>query len=179
MNARGFSLVEMLVTIGIVAMLMAITLGVNRTGERQIALFREKSLLVANFNRVKAKSLQTFLLPSRPCGYGINIDTANNRYALFRDDPSAPPDCATADLAYGGTSEDLDEHGYPEVYDLPTGVSIQAAGTTLADIVYIPPQPQIIINGDPLITNADVVLETPDGSSITIRVNNAGQITTL
>src|SRR3989344_4051996 len=77
---KGFTLVEVLVTIGILAILLSTMVGITRTGDQQVLLSKEQSLLLVALNRAKASALQTFFQPNHPCGYGIFIDIANSSY---------------------------------------------------------------------------------------------------
>lgn len=177
---EGFTLVEMLVVLSVTALLMSLIVGLNKTGQRQVFLFREKSLMVANFNRIKAVALQTYLQPNRPCGFGIHVESASNRYVLFEDRALTPGDCgvASANRRYD-SGEELIEGGIVQEYAIATSsVMIQSANFT--DIVYVPPEPRVYIDYPAGASTGVIILQTVDGSTqITVQVNDAGQITTF
>lgn len=174
----GFTLVEMMVTIGIITLLSAALIGVTRTGDQQIILFRESSLLIANLNRVKGNAIQTFLQPGRPCGYGIYIDQVNRSYTLFQDQPSTPNKCATANHVFDAPAETLMIGATPQVFQLPVGVQFGPA-TNVLNIVYVPPIPDVFINNGGLQTGIITIQGTSGSTVLTIQVNSSGQITTI
>lgn len=61
----------------------------------------------------------------------------------------------------------------------PTTSPGQTPGTTLSDIIFIPPDPTVIINGYRTVKEASLNIETKDKSiKVVVEVNNAGRIST-
>ena len=175
---KGFTLVEVLVTIGILAILLSTMVGITRTGDQQVLLSKEQSLLLVALNRAKASALQTFFQPNHPCGYGIFIDIANSSYTLFQDQPTNPTDCSTANNTFDAPGEILTLGTTPQIYTLPPGVQFGPA-TNVSSVIYIPPNPDVYINNGTLQVGI-IMLQSINATAVrSIQINNAGQITTL
>jgi prepilin-type N-terminal cleavage/methylation domain-containing protein len=174
----GFTLVEVLVTIGILVILLSATVGITRTGDQQVLLSKEQSLLLVALNRAKASALQTFFQPNHPCGYGIFIDIVSNSYTLFQDQPTNPSDCTTANHLFDAPGEVLTIGVTPQIYTLPPGVQFGSA-TNVSTVVYLPPNPDVFINNGALQIGI-ITLQSNNAAAVrSIQINNAGQITTL
>lgn len=74
-NIRGgFSLIEMLVAIGIMIVLSGVMLGYSRTSERQVALISDRDRVVSVVNRTRDLALaRSYVVGQGICGYGINF----------------------------------------------------------------------------------------------------------
>ena len=81
MQRDGFTFIETLITMGILLMLTSILLLYNRSGERQIVLFKEKAGVVGLILKAKSLSLNTLIIDEPICGYGVHFE--NNSYILF------------------------------------------------------------------------------------------------
>lgn len=161
----GFTLIEVLVILGVTTFLMSILILYSRVGERQILLLRERARLVNTILRSKALAIQTFQQPKEVCGYGVHFET--NRYILFKDVKDAAADCATSDKKYSGSAEDV-EIFQPE--------NLKLTDLTVTDILFIPPDPATLLI--PVQTETVITIATLDSSaSVKIKVNNAGQVT--
>lgn len=168
-NEKGFTVLEMLVVISIMALLTSLLILYSRTGENQVILFREQARLITALNRAKSLSVQLYNAPETPCGFGVHF--SQNSFLIFRD---LAPDCANATHTYNDPSELFED------YQLSSKIRFRPldSGLTLSDIVFVPPDPKTIIDDDPNKSEATVILETLDGkASVEIKVNNAGQIT--
>lgn len=170
---KGFTLIEILISIGIVALLSSAMIAYNRVGERQIILFKEQAKVLGVISRAKTLSISTFGEIAVSCGWGVHIDAGLNKFFIFKDIAAVSGDCSTADKTYTETSSDE----LFESFDLDSGVEFDSSLTTLSDIVFIPPYFSVVINSDSVQDSAEVVIKTIDGgSSVAIKVNSAGQI---
>lgn len=164
-NKWGFTLVEMLVVMAVIAVVSTSLILYSRTGERQIILFKDQASIVAALSRAKSLSVATFGQAGVPCGYGVHFE-APRKFLLFKDLAS---DCSAADNIYSGPNELF------ESFELSQ--SLNFGTLTLTDIVFIPPNPRVVItpSGDEAVINIKTV---DGGSSSTIKVTSAGQIST-
>jgi prepilin-type N-terminal cleavage/methylation domain-containing protein len=165
----GFTIIEMLVVIAIMALLTSLLILYSRSGENQVILFREQARLITALNRAKSLSVQLYNAPETPCGFGVHF--SQNSFLIFRD---LAPDCANASHTYNDPNELFED------YQLSPKIRFRSldSAVTLSDIIFIPPDPKTIIDDDPNKAEAIVILETLDGNtSVEIKVNNAGQIT--
>ncbi|OGY59107.1 MAG: hypothetical protein A3E61_02375 [Candidatus Colwellbacteria bacterium RIFCSPHIGHO2_12_FULL_43_12] len=182
-NKGGFTLVEMLVTISVTLILSGILIGYSREAGKHLVLVNNQAKLVSLIARAKSLSTATFFegtLPLNPgdpriCGYGVHVDTVSGEIFIFRD---LAVDCVmNGDNRFG--SGDIPLTGQLNVFELTPQVTQFASDMTLDDIIFIPPDPTIIINGDTSLKEAMISIEVKDGSSKSIiKINNAGRIST-
>jgi prepilin-type N-terminal cleavage/methylation domain-containing protein len=169
---NGFTLIEMLVVIGIISILSGIFIVYSRTGEQQIVLFKEQAKVMAAVSRAKILGISAFRESSTEagssCGYGVHIELPNT-VIIFKD---IAQNCELSDQRYtpANPSEKF------ESFQLDPRVKLDVM-TSLTDIVFIPPDPSVVITPDQ--DQAVIVIKTiDDKSSATIKVNSAGQIST-
>lgn len=167
-QAKGFTIIETLVTISITVLLSSFLILYSRAGESQIILFRDQARLIAALNRAKSLSIQTFNVPQSSCAFGVYFSQSENSFLIFKD---LAADCRNSDNAYTDTGEIF------EKYQLSPQVKF--GDLTLTDIIFIPPDPKTLIDNDSNKTEAFIILQNLNGSaSLEVKVNNAGQITT-
>ncbi len=178
----GFTLIEMLVIISVTLILSAILIGYSREAGKQLLLINNQAKLVSLVARAKSLSIITFLENTLPtgqnepkmCGYGAHLERNSGEVFIFRD---MAVDCSASDNKY--TSSDTKLTGELNVFKLDTKVTQFASDNTLNDIIFIPPDPTIIINSDRSVQDAVIGIETKDGSGkVVVKVNNAGRIST-
>ena len=164
----GFSLLEILVVLGVMTMLSTVVFSYGRSGENQIILFQEQAKMVSAILRSKNLAIQTYLDEESICGYGVHIDLSKNRLIIFKDKFES---CNDSDNRYSGDNEDF------EIIDLHERLS--ALESDFTDVLFIPPDPQTVFDGDfnkkgsyTLIIKSDSV----SGEKY-ISVNNFGQVT--
>ena len=178
MNSKsGITIVEILVTISVMAILSSILIIYNRTAERQLILFKEQARLVSTLNRAKGLAMALFReIPPIPCGYGVHISSAASTYLIFRNLPDAGGKCDNSDNEWSGPGEN-----FGDVIQIDKAVEIDSASTTLQDVFFIPPDPKTIINNITSTIEAEVVIKIKGsiGSNRkVIKVNKAVHITT-
>src|SRR3989338_2210710 len=96
---RAFSLVEVVVVIGITAILMAMSLGYNRNSERQIIIFSEQAKVAGIFERAKTLALTRYKKGDTDfCGIGVyfDIDRDPNELIIFGDNSNS---CGNYDVS--------------------------------------------------------------------------------
>jgi len=84
----GYTLIELIVVVGIVMLLLGVGVGYTQKGGKQIVLFRDHAKLTQEILRARSFATQK-LRPGQQtiCGYGISIDVGNSQYTLFKDLP--------------------------------------------------------------------------------------------
>jgi len=177
-NRKGFTLVEIMVVVSVTAMLSAVILVYNSSTREQIVLSTEKVKLTQVVLRSKSLAISTYSDASVPCGYGMYIDPAARTYTLMR---YAPADCSVTDRVDPDPAA-RQAVSPSEVFTLPPGLVFGNASSSLRYVVFIPPDPFVLIadrDGNLLPTpTGEVILQSADGKySSTITVNTAGQVT--
>ena len=162
---KGFTTIEMLVVIGIMALMSSVLMVYGRTGERQIILFKEQARIISALSRVKYLTVATFGKTDVPCGYGVHFE-APKIFLIFKD-LAVSGDCSLSDKKYSGADEIF------ESFNLDSAVTFDQL--TLSDIVFIPPNPSVVITPDQ--EQATIIVKVVNiESSAAIKINNAGQI---
>ncbi|MFH1346889.1 MAG: type II secretion system protein [Spirochaetota bacterium] len=166
-NSRAFTMIETLVVIGIITLLSTTLIMYSRTGESQIVLFKEQAKVVALLIKARSLSIITFGDSDIPCNYGVHFSSPDT-VILFKEFSS---ECSNVNKIYDSSEEKIEE--------IKLDSAVKFGELELADVVFIPPDPQVIIDGDPSKQSALVKIKTVDGSAEkTIKITNAGQITT-
>lgn len=184
----GFTLIEMLVIIAILTVFSGILISYNKDSGRQMLLVANQAKLVSLISRAKSLSISTFLDSSASpalgdpitCSIGVHVNRSSGEVFIFRD---LATDCSLlADNKYTGDSEKAGLLGELNTFKLDSKIVefTPPAADDLNDIVFIPPDPQILINNDQNKLDAQVGIKIKDSSTskIIIKVNNAGQIST-
>src|SRR5206468_841965 len=86
----GFTILEILVVIGITLMISALAITYKSQSQRQVSLYVETQRVVELILRAKSLAVSTYKDPNTvsdptlvACGYGIDINYASNTYSLF------------------------------------------------------------------------------------------------
>lgn len=140
MKNSGFTLVEILVVLGIVTVLVGVALSANRTSKSQLSLFKTEALLVGSINRAKALSQQRLDIENI-CAFGVHFSASG--FLIFGDkivDPVTNTRCRNLGDMYTGNA--IYDEGYDYIVDNPTvldsGISFNVEVQD-KDIVFLPP----------------------------------------
>ena len=160
---KSFTLVELLVAVGIIILLTALVLPDYRAGERQFALQRSASKLAQDLRRAEEMAMSAKEPPTAPDtfkgAYGINFQTNSSNYILF------------ADL----DNDQIYDSG-EEIETLPLEKKVKISNLSPASpltISFTPPDPTVNINpSDSLVT----ITLSNNGQTKIIKVNKAGLI---
>jgi len=176
----GFTLLELLVVIGITAVLLSMTLGYSRESTRQLALTSTQAKMLSLINRAKFLSIETFFGGGRSgdqriCAYGVMVDTSSQEMFIFQD-LSGTGNCPGD--SNGSYNEGEKLSGELNEVNLQDTLVTFTEDTNLSEAVFIPPDPKTKINKDDT-TEAKIGVKIREGKGqFTITVNNAGQIKT-
>jgi len=168
MKNKGLTLIEMLIVISLVSLLSTFLIIYSHAGENRIILFKEQAQIISVLNRAKALSIQMFSEPTSPCAFGVNFSKSDNSFLIFKD---LAADCKNSDNIYSGSQELFNK------YRLDSRIQFQ--NLTLNNIIFIPPDPKVLIDNNSNENEASIILEISDKSaSLKVKINKAGQITT-
>lgn len=182
---EGFTLFEVVVTLGIIALLSGVLIGYGRTNRAQLVLVNTEVKVMNLFSRAKTLATSGYLegkeepIPdgNKLCGYGVHVDTSEQTAFIFRE---LAADCAAADNVYTDPSEKLEGAQYHVFFkEEKAAIITEVEGVRLENIIYIPPDPVIIVNNDRNLDGASITFETKESKKLrgTVFVSDVGQIT--
>lgn len=180
MASRGFTLVELIVVVGVTVLLSAFLLTFGNSGRTQITSYVERAHLAEVIFRAKTQSLETYSNPRAPslktCGYGVHVDYADNQYFLFGiiDTDLLGRNCQTVSSIANAKSNPLLQYTEEPSHGLPPGIVFvpdpEGQSVTLDDVLFMPPQPKT------LLWTSDGIGQRPKG---TITLQGSDPITLL
>lgn len=176
----GFTIVEILIVLGIVTVLVGVALSANRTSKSQLSLFKAEALLVGSINRAKALSQQRLDIEDI-CAFGVHFSSSG--FLIFGDKIVSPAtDTQCRNLAGVYTGNAIYDAGYDYIVDLPTtldsGVSLNTEVQD-KDVVFLPPDltaTTTFENSDGDIGLPINIVITGQSGSKTIILEEGGQI---
>jgi hypothetical protein len=167
-STTGFTIIEILVLLGVLSLISTILIINTHSGEKQVNLFKEQARIVSILFRAKSLSISTFGETgiSIPCGYGVHFNDSGS-FLIFKD---LAPDCKSADHKYTDTNEIY------ESFQLDPAIEFDSLN--FSDVVFIPPDPSVVIT--PSSQDQATIILKIIGSPTTasIKINSAGQIST-
>ncbi|MDO8504369.1 MAG: type II secretion system protein [Candidatus Liptonbacteria bacterium] len=185
----GFTLVEILVVLGITIFLLGMVMLYSAKSRTQMSLYVEAAKVAQVILRAKSLAIATYGTSTVPCGYGLHVDTGAKSYSMFsyrpvNPSPGGPPDCGSVSLGpidRSQAAKDAGVYNDAETFVLPNGIGYGIANT-VEDVMFLPPDPKTLIwgpgGGAPVAPSGDIVLvsESDASASVTIQVSSAGQI---
>lgn len=165
----GFTLIETLIVMAIMAILASMLLSYNNSSTSKIALYSDQATIAGVLGQAKSLALEKWNAGSTasPCGFGVHFN-ASGSYFIYDDVPTGtPPNCNEPhNHAYTG--------GDSVVQSLSLSGGIQFSGT-LPDIYFVPPYLTSV--------NAVLTIQTKNsayGTNIaSVQVSQGGAITSL
>lgn len=167
-SLSGFTLVEMLIVVSVLVFLTVFLLSSNKSGQSQIALFREQTKLIGVLNQAKAMTLER---TGAACGFGVYFPAApdgqsRHQYILFQDNPSPLGGCP-GDKRYSGENEKISS------FTMDARISF-IAPLPNTSIVFSAPYLETNING-----TINIIIQNLDGRRASLFVTAGGQIGSL
>ncbi len=177
-NNSGFSLIEVIVALGLIALIAGLIIANYREGERTNTIHFSAKDLATTLRQAQNNSLGAVRYDGRtPAGgWGVHIDleTATTSYKLF------------ANLDYD--EEDIDTYGYEAGQALPehggktmdtkrgTFIATTSLGS-MVSISFLPPHPEtLIFDGTATSSEVEILLENEAGETRKVEVNSLGLI---
>lgn len=175
MKKTGFSLIELIVSIGIISMVTGLFLANYSSANRRTDLTMTAQKLVADIRLAQNYALGLARYGASGStnvpmgGWGINFSKSREgQYIIFADD--------NGDTLYSLSEDDLSKGA--QITKLPTNVIIDSISTgSIANVTFTPPDPITTINNgiSATSTSVDVVLKDLRTNTIkTVRINFLG-----
>ncbi len=172
-NSKGFTMIELLVTISVIGLLSGAVLLYSRKSEKIIDLNREIYDMVDNFSKVRSRSLgaKFFSKDKKVCGWGIYIpDIPANNYIIYVDLVDKEKSCRDSDLVYSGDSSG------EKVERKLLENDVFITSKSFSNVLFIPPNPDVAIDG--VTTTENGILSVKAGNyQRDLKVSKSGQIT--
>jgi prepilin-type N-terminal cleavage/methylation domain-containing protein len=153
MAKRGFTLIEILIVISIISVLSTIMLGYSRSSSQQILLTKLVTQTEALISNARFNSIQTFFNDpdSVICAHGVVFNKEEKEARVFQLIKSGGP-CSENPDDYYYSSNSFEQppwllDGTLNQLDFNSDQIATTLGGDLSEIVFIPPDPIIIING--------------------------------
>ncbi|MBI2592954.1 MAG: type II secretion system protein [Candidatus Colwellbacteria bacterium] len=170
-SKKGFTLIEMVITISLIGFLLSITATSGGSSKRQFLLTTSQEHLRALLSRAKFLSVGTTFSGSGQtvCGYGVHVDKSGGEAFIFRDLPAGFS--CPGDFRYSGDTREKIT-GFLNVMKLDSALSFSID----ADVVFIPPDPTTVLQGDAAVPEIEETISIAGGDSRRIKINKAGLI---
>ncbi|MDD5760659.1 MAG: prepilin-type N-terminal cleavage/methylation domain-containing protein [Candidatus Pacebacteria bacterium] len=140
---KGFTLIEMLVTLGIITLLSTMILAYSRQSESVSDLIRESNRIAFEIQKTKNSAMLTLKKNSaeerKICGWGVYIEKdklPQESFIVFTDFCGS----GTEDLVGNGK---YDEAGGEKVEAINLLKGIEIFETNIFSVVFVPPEPKI------------------------------------
>ncbi len=147
-NQQGFTVTEVLIVMGIFAVISGAVLVNFRQGEKISAFLLATENIASDLKKIQIQSLSG-IVPEEAVasGYGAYFSLGQaDRYLLFKDN-----------------GDQLYESGQDTVIEtvfLPSGLALESLTTDPLIIVFKPPKPTIYLNGEQALNSAQITLSS-------------------
>lgn len=168
-HSMGFTIIEMMVIIGVLSVLSGLLILYSRTGEITSALLRESAKLSVNIGRAKNMAITNALWQGqRVCGYGVYFDEANDQYIIFTEIAN---NCEAA-------SHLRPADGSLDVETIIISDPLEISKSDITQVFFLPPDPTVYFEPTAL-NEVQIEIKAPNDASMGITINTTGQVTTF
>ncbi|PIR98088.1 MAG: hypothetical protein COT89_01465 [Candidatus Colwellbacteria bacterium CG10_big_fil_rev_8_21_14_0_10_42_22] len=192
----GFTLIEVAVVIGVVAILSSALLAYSRQNNRQIQLISSAIRLENIISRAQFLSLQSYFGSESVCAQGVRIDGPNQEVFIYE-----VGERQGIDGCLNGTDREIVKNrllfekytyvknndnrleGGTNTLSFKSGEIELKPSDDVVDIVFVPPLPVVVINGDvssaPVEVGVSATFQDGDGETewdIPLTINKEGKI---
>lgn len=184
---RGYTLVEAVVVIGIMALLSGAFIGYGGINRRQLALVRDHALVDGALYRARSLSIQRYARRANACAFGVIFETASSTFSIYEDRVAGIENtfgCRDVTGAYRGDfytkGSTIDENEVIERFVLDPRLEFGLYNTDgralqTLDVLFIPPDPIATTTGTFVISTTEgVVLPV----TIAVRIRGGGLVAT-
>lgn len=164
---KGFTLIEMLVVMSIVALLSVLILAQYRYAQKQYALQQAAEKLASDIRRAQNMAISGAGITQNIYGYGIYLKKDDSTYTLYADtEPTRTT--KNGNCFYDRTGPSKDDKEYDVT--LSSGINIEKVEPAYPvstgpykdslHICFVPPDPSTYINNDQLVSPPTSIIQT-------------------
>ncbi len=165
-DIKGVTLVEVVITTAILGFLMSMTWSASSVRNNDFIVMIHQEKLRALISRAKSMTINSVDMAGN-CGYGVRIEQHQAFIFLNRGA------CGTNNDRRYSAGERISGSAN---FVRPREGIVFIPPDTGVDIVFIPPHPHTVINGNDNIENTLIRIESPAGIRRTIRIDRQGLI---
>ncbi len=158
-NQQGFTLIEMLVVLGVIAFLSFSLIGsFSRT---RIDTDQTSNLIMATIREAQTRSVSSSTYSSySPCGYGIHyVNSTNIIIYVGPNAATASPSCSSMDKRYNASRDSILRT------QTITDSKVEIL-SSFSDIFFLPPDPKTYLNNSSSLGQAPIGIQVgPPGES--------------
>ena len=137
---KGFTLIEILITLSVISILSGGLVFYNRIAERQIILFKEQAKIISIIQKAKTLSFTTYAQEIVPCGYGVYFQQNPNKAILFQDiSPTSDKNCSDVDNSHTASLP------FEKIEEIFLDKTIKFSELGIYNIIFIPPDPKLLL----------------------------------
>lgn len=178
-SGAGFTLIEMLVTVAVIALLCAGVVFYGNSSRSSIALFQAQYKIVGELNQAKFLTLQFFkrdvFADAADCGYGVHFDVAHNSMFIYKNKKGNSGEVC-ADPNRGNFEYESGDYIQPSS-QITIDPSVKISSIDFIDAVFIAPYAQVFTDKGTTASEYHIVLTASGVSkSATITINSYGQV---
>lgn len=180
MSQKGFTIIEMLVIVGIMLLMSGVLIIYSRSGETASVVIRQAAKMVSDINRTKNLAITTASFKTsegsmvHPCGYGVYFDSVNepNRYIIFADLSS---DCDVSDHI-----RPID--GLSDLETIPLTTPLAISNKNINQVFFLSPDPTVFLGSEEggEIKTGEITIKAPNSETeVKVKVSKTGQVSTF
>ena len=172
----GFTVIEMLVVLGVSAILSTMFIGYGSGLRGQLEVIQEEAKLIQTILRAKTFSIQALANEEGvvACGYGVHIDNNNQEYFIFRKEKEMQDCDSRSDESYRWA---LPSEIVGERKKFDNKIIFDGGSSNIVDVVFLPPKPDVKLLGTSLVDRGEYVLCSKYNDFCRkVMINKVGQV---
>jgi Tfp pilus assembly major pilin PilA len=173
----GYTLIEIVIVIGITLVLAGITLSYTATTKQYVSISVETAHVAQYLARAKSEALASYAQAGAACGYGIFIANATDMERFAYNDAT---NCSSTGMSVASITNAANRT-LLETSKIGSGITLDTSNGVVQAVVFVPPDPTtyyVVRGSGALNPGANGIIRLLGSSaSADVRITGAGQIT--